>query len=208
MLKVYFDGACNDNGSVNADTGVGFWVYDESTQSELFRSSAYGGKGTNNTAEYKALITALQLLIALEQTDKEIIVQGDSNLIINQVFGTWKCKQKHLIPLRDQAKHLLSKFKNIRGKWIPRNENKLADELSKEGINKRDEEVYTKETPKNVNKDMTVLDLGDGIFKVTSKDSGKSYAMDINNNVCSCPDNQFRKNDCKHLKYVKNNYIA
>jgi ribonuclease HI len=207
MLKVYFDGACNDNGNANADTGIGFWIYDESTQSELLRSSAYGGKGTNNTAEYKALINVLQLMIVLELTGKEILVQGDSNLVINQVFGTWKCKQDHLIPLRDKAKYLVGKFANIKGKWIPREQNKLADELSKEGISKKDEEV-TKETPKNNKVEILVFDLGDGIFKVTSKSSGNSYAIDINNNVCSCPDNQFRKNECKHLKHVKQNYIA
>jgi ribonuclease HI len=204
MLKVYFDGACSDNGSRNADTGLGYWVYDEESREELLRCSRYGGKGTNNTAEYKALIEVLECLAALKLVDREVLVQGDSNLVINQVFGTWKCNQVHLIPLRDKVRELLSGFSNIRGQWIPREQNKLADELSKEGITKSHEEISTKENEKIKSAGMSIVNVGDGIFKVTSKGSGKSYAIDINNNVCSCPDNQYRHNECKHLRMVKN----
>ena len=44
MIKVYFDGACSENGRMDADTGIGYWAHDEDTDKELFRVSEYGGK--------------------------------------------------------------------------------------------------------------------------------------------------------------------
>ncbi len=199
MIKVYFDGACSENGRMDADTGIGYWAHDEDTDKELFRVSEYGGKGTNNTAEYKALIKALEKLIELGVSGKRIIVQGDSQLVIKQVFGGWKCNHDHLIKLRDQAWGLIERLGGaVKGEWIPREQNAVADSLSKEGIKKGE----------SMTSEMVVIDMGDGIFKVTSGSSGKSYAVDLNNKVCSCPDNQYRKNECKHLRYIKHKYAS
>ncbi|MTI65812.1 MAG: hypothetical protein FH753_04340 [Firmicutes bacterium] len=63
MIKCYFDGACDKNGNANAKTGLGFAI---DTRDNLIKVAEYGGKGTNNTAEYKALIGCLEKLIELK----------------------------------------------------------------------------------------------------------------------------------------------
>ena len=58
-------------------------------------------KGTNNVAEYKALIGGLEM--AKENSITKINVQGDSQLIINQMTGVYKVKAENLIPLYEKA---------------------------------------------------------------------------------------------------------
>jgi ribonuclease HI len=84
---------------------------------------------TNNVAEYTAVIKALEYCIE-HHKDKKIIVRGDSNLIIKQIKGLFKCKKPHLQELLDKA-IALSKELDVEFKWIPREENKLADKYSK-----------------------------------------------------------------------------
>jgi ribonuclease HI len=93
---------------------------------------------TNNEAEYNSLI--LGLTKALELGIEEIEVEGDSNLVINQVQGLWKVKVPRLVPLQSKANKLLWKFKKWTIKHIPREENTDADKLSKEAIYLKREE--------------------------------------------------------------------
>jgi ribonuclease HI len=87
---------------------------------------------TNNVAEYCGLIIGLKL--ALEKGYTEIMVEGDSKLVIEQVFGTWKCNHHNMIPLCDEAKKLKKLFKTINGKWIPREKNGEADKYANMAI--------------------------------------------------------------------------
>jgi ribonuclease HI len=203
LIKCNFDGACNDNGNKGADIGLGYAIYDTNYNAYLKEVSLYGGKGTNNTAEYKALIECMKDLIKLGLSKEEVNVYGDSDLIIKQVTGQWKCKKEHLIPLRDEAVSLMHKFSNLNIKWVPRNENAMADKLSKDGLSKKDVKIDTvrnKET-KEGDIEITVFNLGDGIYKVV--DNGSFYAVDINRDVCSCLKNQKYGEKCKHIIHIK-----
>ncbi|WP_248484665.1 ribonuclease HI family protein [Tepidibacter aestuarii] len=204
MIKCNFDGACNDNGNKEADTGLGYAIYDTKYNAYLKEVALYGGKGTNNTAEYKALIECMKDLIGLGLIKEEINVYGDSDLIIKQVTGQWKCKKEHLIPLRDEAVSLMSKFANLNIKWVRRNENAMADKLSKDGLSKKDIKIDTvpnKETNEG-DIEITVFNLGDGIYKVV--DNECFYAVDINREVCSCSKNQNNRENCNHIMHIKN----
>ncbi|WFD12041.1 ribonuclease HI family protein [Tepidibacter hydrothermalis] len=204
MIKCNFDGACNNNGNKEADTGLGYAIYDTKHNVYLKEISLYGGNGTNNTAEYKALIECMKDLIGLGLIKEEINIYGDSDLIIKQVIGQWKCKKEHLIPLRDEAVKLMNKFDDLNIKWVPRNENALADKLSKEGINQKNA-IKDINDDKTINKEVlpiTVFNLGDGIYKVV--DRGCFYAVDINRKFCSCPENQKNKEKCNHIMYIEN----
>ena len=55
-----------------------------------------------------------------------------SQLVINQIKGKRKVKEARIIPLYKRVKSLISKFKNIKIKWIPIEQNKYADTLSYE----------------------------------------------------------------------------
>lgn len=92
-------------------------------------------RATNNVAEYYGLLGGL--LLCLEKGVEHVHVEGDSKLVIEQVFGTWKCSDKKMIVLCAQAKALKKQFKSIYGKWIPREQNGEADHYSNVAVQKR-----------------------------------------------------------------------
>ncbi|WPX08206.1 ribonuclease HI family protein, partial [Anaerocellum danielii] len=128
MYRGYFDGASKGN---PGPAGAGIVIMSPEGNTILEYSRELGIR-TNNEAEYLALIELLQK--ALELGIKELEVLGDSQLVINQVFGSWNINQPHLYELYEQATELIEKFNRVRGKWIPREKNKKADSLSNAAI--------------------------------------------------------------------------
>jgi ribonuclease HI len=92
----------------------------------------YCPHATNNEAEYNALILGLEE--ALKLGIHTIHIEGDSNLVIQQVQHLWKVKASSLILLCVKATSLLMQFKSYTIRHIPREENKDADALSKEAL--------------------------------------------------------------------------
>jgi ribonuclease HI len=86
---------------------------------------------TNNVAEWRA---ALDVLHAISSTGWRgpVVLQGDSKLVVNQATGAWTCNAPHLVELRDQRRHALTHFAHVEVRWIPRDENWRADELSRQ----------------------------------------------------------------------------
>lgn len=74
---------------------------------------------------YSAFIEGLKEAIDLGWRD--IVVQGDSKLVVNQVAGSWKVNKDNLKPLNAEAKKLLSQFRSAKVEWIPREMNSRAD---------------------------------------------------------------------------------
>ena len=89
------------------------------------------GTKTNNEAEYSALI--LLLKAAKERDIMRLDVYGDSKLVICQVSKQWKINLPHLRALAEKVWDI-TKDMNVSYKWIPREENTLADNLSDEAI--------------------------------------------------------------------------
>lgn len=85
------------------------------------------GKATNNEAEYKALIAALET--ALEKEYADVDVQGDSQLVVKQVRGDWQVNESHLRRLRDQVQELADEFDSFQIEHVPRETNSKADAL-------------------------------------------------------------------------------
>lgn len=69
------------------------------------------GVATNNVAEYKAVIKALE--IATKHTNNEINLFSDSELTVRQLIGQYKVKQEHLQKLYDAVKFNEKKFKKV-----------------------------------------------------------------------------------------------
>jgi len=89
--------------------------------------SEYVGITTNNVAEYKAVIMSLKY--AEEHfKNANFILKSDSQLVVRQLCGDYKVKSKKLLPLWQEAKKLVEKL-NVSVKWVPRQENKMADFL-------------------------------------------------------------------------------
>jgi ribonuclease HI len=125
-FKLQFDGCSKSNPGL---AGAGAVIYDNITNVEIWSGSEFiGTEITNNYAEYMGLIIGLKQ--AKEMKIKQLIVEGDSMLVIKQMNGEYKVKALHLIALHNEAKLLAKGFECVYYKHIYRNNNKRADELS------------------------------------------------------------------------------
>ena len=79
------------------------------------------GHGTNNDAEWRALIHAMNIAEMLGADDVQFI--GDSAMIVNQAKGVWKCRSPELHAHYDVfQKHAIA-FDRIRIKHVRRSHN-------------------------------------------------------------------------------------
>ena len=123
-----FDGCSKGNPGL---AGVGAVIY--SLDDEIWSGSLFLGKNaTNNQSEYTGLIFGLQQ--AIDMKIKTLMVKGDSQLVINQMTGKYKCNSENIIELYKKAKELENNFENIYFVHVLRHLNKRADELSNEAI--------------------------------------------------------------------------
>ena len=94
------------------------------------------GDSTNNEAEYKAVISALQKFKALFgkklASQSELEVKSDSELLIKQLAGEYKVLDSKIQPLFLKVWNLKIDFKKVQFKLISRNKNKIADALVQE----------------------------------------------------------------------------
>jgi len=88
----------------------------------------YIGRHTNNVAEYYALIAALDYAVA--NGIKRLRVQSDSQLIVNQMKGTYKVKHPDLRPLHERAKKQAATLEAFVIQYVPREQNRAADTLA------------------------------------------------------------------------------
>ena len=88
----------------------------------------YIGRHTNNVAEYYALIAALDYAAA--NGIKRLRVQSDSQLIVNQMKGTYKVKHPDLRPLHERAKKQAAALETFVIQYVPREQNRAADTLA------------------------------------------------------------------------------
>lgn len=97
--------------------------------------SKYIGIATNNVAEYLSLTYGLQQ--ALFCGIKGIVVKTDSQLLANQINGSYKVKNENLRIFYDLNKHLISAFDSFEIEYIPRSQNDHADRLASLAISNR-----------------------------------------------------------------------
>jgi ribonuclease HI len=139
-IQVYFDGLCQpyNPGGIACYAFVilakkGHEQKQQQQYSEYgLAAEPFSDNATNNVAEYTGIIKALEWLLEKDNynNNQKIIVRGDSQLVISQLNGKYKVRAVKIIPLYQKVKSLLSKFKDIKIEWIPRDNNKEADKLS------------------------------------------------------------------------------
>ena len=86
------------------------------------------GKATNNQAEYRAIITALET--ALKLNVSHVQIRSDSQLIVRQINGQYRVKEASLKPLHQRVKQLQSQFKGFTISYIPGERNTEAHNLA------------------------------------------------------------------------------
>jgi ribonuclease HI len=130
-ITVHFDGSCEPT---NPGGNMGFGATIKNVSGHLHRQNEFisaSPKNSNNVAEYLAVCIGLQWLVDNGFEHHEIEICGDSMLVINQLAGTWRVKGGLYYDAYKRAETLRDKFTNISFKWIPRDQNAEADQLSR-----------------------------------------------------------------------------
>ena len=128
--QIYSDGASRGN---PGPSGIGAVILDEKGK-VVHEIAKYIGQVTNNVAEYEALLEALDYCVKHKLSPVEIL--ADSQLLIRQLSGQYKVRHENIKPLFQRAKDYLVHLKVAGYRHVPREENKHADKLANEGIDR------------------------------------------------------------------------
>ncbi len=120
-MKLYADGGSRGNPGPSA---CGFVIMDRA-DNIVVKKGTYLGITTSNQAEYQALKQGLEEAIRLQV--QTLRVYMDSMLVVNQLQGVFKVRNRDLWPIHAAVKELSSKFKKITFEHVPRELNKAAD---------------------------------------------------------------------------------
>lgn len=124
MLTAYTDGGARGN---PGPAGYGVQIVDDAGDvvAELYEPL---GHATNNVAEYRGLLAALEW--ARANGVKALRVRMDSELIVKQMLGVYKVKHAGLQPLHAQARDLVRRIGRVTFEHVRREQNREADRLS------------------------------------------------------------------------------
>lgn len=129
-LRAYADGAARGNPGPAAYGAV---VCD-SDGAELRPLAAAIGRATNNVAEYRGAIAAVEAALELGATELELYL--DSELVVRQIEGAYRVRHPNLRPLHAQLMALLDRLDAVRVQHIPRAQNARADALANAALDR------------------------------------------------------------------------
>jgi ribonuclease HI len=130
-IRIYTDGGARGNPGPSA---IGYVILDEDRE-PIYQNAKFIGSGTNNEAEYKALIRALKR--AKKYTEGYVLCYSDSQLMVNQLNDLWKVKDKKLKPLFNKIIKLADYFDEVKIVHVRRSDPMitLADKLLNAALN-------------------------------------------------------------------------
>ena len=135
QVTVEFDGGSRGN---PGPAGFGIVVRSADDDNTILISrGSFIGSATNNVAEYSGLIGALEAASTLGAT--QVLVRGDSELVIKQMKGQYRVKAPGLKPLYEKAKAAAGRFDRVLYEHKLRDQNKLADKLANLAMDRKDE---------------------------------------------------------------------
>ncbi|NCD00770.1 ribonuclease HI family protein [bacterium] len=129
-LIIFCDGGSRGN---PGKAGLGSVIYDED-KNILKEISKYIGVTTNNQAEYRAVLEAIKE--AKEMGGKRIKFFLDSELIVKQMSGEYRVKNKDLLPIYLDIRQRILEFESVSFIHVPREQNKEADRLANLAMDK------------------------------------------------------------------------
>jgi ribonuclease HI len=128
VITAYIDGGARGN---PGPAGYGVHIIDE--QGNLLAELYEGiGNATNNIAEYRALVAALEWALAHGHT--RLHIKSDSELLVKQMNGQYRIKNPGLLPLYRDARHLMARIGHVTIEHVRREQNRDADRLSNLGM--------------------------------------------------------------------------
>jgi ribonuclease HI len=92
------------------------------------------GIATNNVAEYRALVAGLRRAVDAGVTELEVV--SDSELLVRQMKGEYKVKNRTLQELFLEASRLARRLERVRYTAVRREHNELADRLVNEALDR------------------------------------------------------------------------
>ena len=130
-LIIHTDGGARGN---PGPAGIGVVIYDPNGNLIKKYGKYIGDEKTNNEAEYEAVIAAL---VAAEKLGgKDLQFNLDSELVVRQLNNIYKVKNQRMQKLVMKVHNLETKFAGVKYTYVPREQNKLADTLVNEAIDK------------------------------------------------------------------------
>lgn len=130
-LKIYSDGGARGN---PGPAGIGAVIKNEEGEN-VEEISEYIGETTNNQAEYRALLKALETAKVLGAEELDCYL--DSELVVKQLNREYKVKNKELAPLFVKIYNLSQGFKKVSFAHVRREMNKEADALANLAMDRR-----------------------------------------------------------------------
>jgi ribonuclease HI len=125
-LEAYIDGGSRGN---PGEAGVGVYI------PGVVRIAEYLGRGTNNYAEYSALLTALRF--AVYGRCEELRVYADSELVVKQVLGEYRVQNETIRELYADAMRWIALVPRFSIQHVRRELNKEADKLANKAMDTR-----------------------------------------------------------------------
>lgn len=138
MKKViaYTDGGARGN---PGPAGIGVYIVDSESK-VLQEVSEFIGNSTNNFAEYQAVAAALNTLKKIygkKSKDMEFELRMDSELVKKQLNNEYQIKDPGLVPMFIEIHNLrVANFPNLTITHVPREQNKEADRLANEAMDR------------------------------------------------------------------------
>ena len=187
--QAWFDGAAEPN---PGQRGIGAVL--KGPAGERIEISENIGYGSNNEAEYSALIAVLDA--AIKAKVQKLDVFGDSQLVIMQVSGQWKINTKTLVPLCQSARKLKGQISKVTLKWIRREKNLEADALSKRALRKTepasiDRTIWTNITEIGKPYGLSGIAIGRKMDTAKLRENGKPTRLALDKGCALRVDNGF-----------------
>ncbi len=128
-VTIYTDGASRGNPGAAA---IAYIIC--SGEKIVSRHSGTIGRATNNEAEYRAIIAALGK--AAEMKAERVVLYSDSELVVRQLIGVYRIKEKRLRELSEKVKSLEKRFKSVKYNNLRRTDKMIsfADSMVNEAL--------------------------------------------------------------------------
>lgn len=127
---IYTDGGCRRKTDVSA---IACTMWFPQTGRRINVKQAFPFYKTSNVTEYEAVAMALRK--AIKHGVTHLTIRSDSQLIVNQIQGRWRCLEFHLEVYVQQIRALADNFEEIDIEWVRREKNVKADALVNKAMN-------------------------------------------------------------------------
>lgn len=133
VFSIYFDGGCRPNPG-QGEIGIAMKTGDDlaAKPSDFTYYQEGIGLATNNMAEWLALIVSVDRAKSAGAGKSTLLrIRGDSQLIINQATGLWKCRAAELQPYHEAFREIMRGVGDIDIAYVPRARNLAGNFLER-----------------------------------------------------------------------------